>query len=43
MAQEVEWLVAAARGGEDAALVPAADDPFFAPLFDYAGEDRFRA
>lgn len=35
----VEWLVAAARGGQDADLVPAPDDPFFSPLLDYVRED----
>lgn len=35
VAEEVEWLVAAARGGEDAALLPLPDDTFFAPLLDY--------
>ena len=38
-----EWLVEAARGGEDAELVPAGGDPFFAPLLDYAAEDRYLA
>lgn len=40
VAEAVEWLVAAARGGEDTALLPAADDGFFGPLLDYALEDR---
>ena len=35
--EEVEWLVSAARAGE---RLPGRDDPFFAPLFDYAAEDR---
>lgn len=39
VAEEVDWLVAAARGGADAALLPALDDPFFAPLLDYGAED----
>jgi nucleoside-diphosphate-sugar epimerase len=39
----VDWLVEAARGGPDAAKLPAADDEFFAELFDYAAEDRFLA
>ena len=38
---EVDWLVTAARGGADAAKLPNEDDPFFAPLLDYAAEDRF--
>lgn len=37
--EELEWLVRVARVG----LAPAADDPFFAPLLDYALEDRFLA
>ena len=41
VAETVEWLVATARGGADAALLPTADDPFFAPLLDYAAEDRY--
>jgi nucleoside-diphosphate-sugar epimerase len=39
----VEWLVEAASGGEGAPHLPADDDPFFGPLFDYAAEDRFLA
>jgi nucleoside-diphosphate-sugar epimerase len=39
----VDWLVEAAGGGHDAAKLPAADDEFFAELFDYAAEDRFLA
>lgn len=38
--ESVDWLVGAARGGEGADLLPAPDDPFFAPLLDYAAEDR---
>jgi len=34
---EIDWLVAAARAGR----APSRDDPFFAPLFDYAAEDRY--
>ena len=40
VADEVEWLVTAATGGADAAKLPRDDDPFFAPLFAYAAEDR---
>jgi nucleoside-diphosphate-sugar epimerase len=36
VAEEVDWLVSAE-------LLPAADDPFFAPFLDYAAEDRFMA
>ena len=43
VAEEVEWLVSAARGGEDAALLPGPDDSFFAPLLDYAAEDSYLA
>ena len=39
----VDWLVTAARGGADADRLPRDDDPFFAPLLDYAAEDRFLA
>jgi nucleoside-diphosphate-sugar epimerase len=41
VAQEVTWLVTAARGGEDAELLPGPDDPFFGPMLDYAAEDRY--
>ena len=40
VAEEVDWLVAEARGGGS---VPRLDDPFFAPLLDYAAEDRWLA
>ena len=43
MAQAVDWLVSAAGGGRDASRLPGLDDPFFAPLFDYAAEDRYLA
>lgn len=36
---ELNWLVEAARAG----LAPTPDDPFFAPLLDYAAEDRYLA
>jgi nucleoside-diphosphate-sugar epimerase len=39
---EVEWLVAAARDGPESELLPPADDGYFAPLLDYAAEDRRR-
>ena len=39
VAEEVEWLVAGARGGEGAPL-PGAEDEFFGPLLDYTLEDR---
>jgi nucleoside-diphosphate-sugar epimerase len=41
VADEVAWLVSAARGGDGAASLPGVDDPFFGPLFDYAAEDRY--
>jgi nucleoside-diphosphate-sugar epimerase len=40
---EVDWLVAAARGRAGADRLPEDDDPFFAPFLDYAAEDRFLA
>jgi nucleoside-diphosphate-sugar epimerase len=39
----VDWLVAAAQGGEDASLVPGPGDEYFAPLLDYRGEDNWLA
>lgn len=39
VAEEVEWLVSAARGGEGAPL-PGPGDEFFGPLLDYTLEDR---
>ncbi|MGH2586432.1 MAG: NAD-dependent epimerase/dehydratase family protein [Dehalococcoidia bacterium] len=33
----LDWLVEAARAG----VVPGTEDPFFAPLLDYAAEDRY--
>lgn len=41
VADEIDWLLTAARDGADAAKLPRDDDPFFAPLFDYVAEDRF--
>ena len=41
VAEEVDWLVSAARGGEGAVKLPGRDDPFFAPFLDYAAEDRY--
>ena len=38
---EIDWLVASARGGPGADALPALDDPFFGPLLDYAAEDRY--
>ena len=39
VADEVDWLVTAARGGE----IQGLDDEYFAPLLDYAAEDRYLA
>jgi nucleoside-diphosphate-sugar epimerase len=41
VAAEVDWLIAAAQGGEDADLIPGPGDEYFAPLLDYRGEDRW--
>lgn len=41
VADEVDWLVAAAQDGERADILPGANDPFFAPLLDYAAEDHY--
>ena len=43
VASEVDWLTAAARGGQDADLVPGPADDYFAPLLDYPAEDRWLA
>ena len=39
--EEVDWLVNAVGGGDDAALAPSLDDPYFRPLLDYAAEDAY--
>jgi len=41
VADEVSWLVSAARGGEGAQSLPGLDDEYFGPLLDYAVEDRY--
>jgi nucleoside-diphosphate-sugar epimerase len=41
--EEIEWLVAIADDPALAWALPAANDPFFAPLLDYAAEDRYLA
>ena len=33
----------AARGGQDADLIPGPGDSYFAPLLDYPAEDRWLA
>ena len=43
VAAGVDWLIAAAQGGEDADLVPGPGNGYFAPLLDYRGEDRWLA
>lgn len=43
VAAEVDWLVAAARSGDPAAILPRPHDPFFLPFFDYAREDAWLA
>ena len=43
VAAEVDWLAAAARGGADADLIPGPGDRYFAPMLDYAAEDRWLA
>lgn len=43
VADEIEWLVSAARGGEGAVNLPGLDDPFFGPMLDYTAEDRYLA
>jgi nucleoside-diphosphate-sugar epimerase len=42
VAETVDWLVTAAQGGEGSDLLPAPDDEYFAPLLDYAAENRER-
>lgn len=41
VAEEVDWLVFAARGGDGASALPGDDDPFFGPMLDYRAEDRY--
>jgi nucleoside-diphosphate-sugar epimerase len=43
VAAEVDWLTAAARGGDDADLIPGPADDYFARLLDYPAEDRWLA
>ena len=43
VADEVEWLISAARGGDAADYLPSPDDAFFAPMLDYAAEDAYLA
>lgn len=41
VAEEIDWLVAAARGGPDASLLPRPDDEFFEELLNYEVEDAY--
>jgi nucleoside-diphosphate-sugar epimerase len=41
VADEVEWLVSATRGGDGAENLPRLDDAFFGPMLDYAAENRY--
>ena len=41
VADEVDWLVNAAAGGDGASWLPGPDDPFFGPLLDYEAEDLY--
>ncbi|MET9291043.1 NAD(P)H-binding protein [Streptomyces sp. NPDC003077] len=43
VAAELDWLLRAARTGDPAGILPAADDPSFAPFLDYAAEDAYLA
>jgi nucleoside-diphosphate-sugar epimerase len=40
VADEIDWLVEGANGGEEAEKLPPYGDPFFADLLDYTAEDR---
>jgi nucleoside-diphosphate-sugar epimerase len=41
VAEEIDWLVESAHGGEDAALLPRDDDEYFARYFAYPAEDLY--
>ncbi|MBA3365621.1 MAG: NAD(P)H-binding protein [Actinobacteria bacterium] len=43
VADEVEWLVSAACGGDGAESLPGLDDAFFGPLLDYTAENSYLA
>ena len=43
VSEEVDWLVAAAHGGEEAGRLPQPDDPFFTAYLDYPAEDAYLA
>jgi nucleoside-diphosphate-sugar epimerase len=40
---EVDWLVKAAQANSHGGTLPAPDDPYFQPFFDYAREDAWLA
>jgi nucleoside-diphosphate-sugar epimerase len=41
VAEEIDWLVDAASGGDDAGLLPPDDDEYFARYFGYPAEDLY--
>ncbi|HEY2327701.1 MAG TPA: SDR family oxidoreductase [Gaiellaceae bacterium] len=41
VADEIDWLVEAASGGDDASLVPRDDDEYFSRFFNDAAEDLY--
>jgi nucleoside-diphosphate-sugar epimerase len=41
VADEIDWLVEAATGGDDASLVPGDNDEYFSRFFHYAAEDLY--
>ncbi len=43
VADEVDWLVAVDRDGDPEGVLPDRDDPFFAPMLDYAPEEAYLA
>jgi hypothetical protein len=40
---ELDWLLAMTRGRAPDWALPGKEDPFFAPLLDYAAEERWRS
>lgn len=42
-AEEIDWLVSAARAGDPARVLPAADDPSYVRYLDYTAEDAYLA
>jgi nucleoside-diphosphate-sugar epimerase len=43
VAEQVDWLFDMYRAGDPDGTLPAADDPYFAPFFDYPAEDAYLA